>query len=376
MFKKYLFSKVFVFMILILVISFSTIPLSEAMKKEKNYNLNDIKGLFYLRDDDPLNWFDVGSLLLGESYDDEITGCGMFINFHFAQEGEYMREYRIFNIYYRFWQKEFQNVEYEIGYSTSSEHAIGFNESVKVSIDDYISNVNGYRLLQVFQNTDPEIAVFLNDEVYNFTIKLFGPNPYVLCSQNQCSFVIINLEDNETLKTYDRDNDKINDYQELFVYYTNPFDRDTDNDGVSDLNEINFGSDPNNVNDGFGSNEHPDKPIITGPSVGQAGKKYKYRFTTTDPEENDVFYHILWGDQQEEKWIGNYSSGEVITLSHIWEKDGKYTIMAKAKDVHGAESGWSSLNLNIPKSPVVYNILQLKIIDKLPLLKKLILYYL
>jgi hypothetical protein len=370
MFKKYLFSKVFVFVILILVISFSTMPLSEAMKKEKNYNLNDIKGLFYLRDDDPLNWFDVGSLLLGESYDNEITGCGMFINFHFAQEGEYMREYRIFNIYYRFWQKEFQNVEYEIGYSTSSEHAIGFNESVKVSIDDYISNVNGYRLLQVFQNTDPEIAVFLNDEVYNFTIKLFGPNPYVLCSQKQCSFVIINLEDNETLKTYDRDNDKINDYQELFVYYTNPFDRDTDNDGFTDFSEVNYGADPNNFNDNFGPNMCPDKPKITGPSVGKAGEKYDYKFSTTDPEENDVFYYILWGDEQDGHWVGNYSSGEEITISHIWEKNGKYEIMAKAKDSNGAESEWSSLKINIPKRPDINNDLQIKLLEQFPLLEK------
>jgi hypothetical protein len=374
MLKNYIFRKSLVFGILILFIGLSTMPLTGAMRKEKNYYNIEVDGLYYLRDDDPLDWEDVGSLMMGESIENEITRCGMFVNFHFAQIGDYNREYRIHNIYFRFWQKYSADVVYEVGYSTSSEHMAGFDEFVTIDIKNYISEVNEYRLIQIVQNTDPEIAVFNKDEIFNFTIKVFGPNPCIICNPDQCSFVILNLEDNETLMSLDRDNDRINDYEELFVYFTNPFDRDTDNDGVPDFNEVNFGSDPNDVNDNFSSNKQPDKPIITGPSVGQAGRKYKYRFSTTDPEENDVFYHILWGDQQEEKWIGNYSSGEVITLSHIWEKNGKYTIMAKAKDIHGAESEWSSLNLNIPKSPVVYNILQLKILDKLPLIKQLILY--
>jgi hypothetical protein len=365
---KLIFRKGLAFWILILFIGLSTIQLTGAMKKEKNYHNTELNGLFYLRDDDPLNWDDVGSLLLGESFDDEITRCGMFVNFHFAQKGDYNREYRVFNIYYHFWQKEFSNGEYEVGYSTSYEHTAGFNESVTIDINDYKSDVDGYRLLQILQNTNPEIAVFNEDEVFNFTIKMFGPNPYVICSQQQCSFIIINLEDNVTLKSYDRDNDQVNDYEELFIYYTNPFDRDTDNDGFSDFTEVNYGADPNNYNDNFDPNKNPDKPRITGPSVGKAGVKYDYKFSTTDPEENDVFYYILWGDEQEGKWVGNYSSGEEITISHIWEKNGKYTIRAKAKDTNGAESEWSSLNVNIPKNPVVYKILQLKLLDQFPLI--------
>jgi len=356
--------------ILVLFIGTSIIPLTEAINQENDFHNSDVKGLYYLRDDDPLGWLDVGSLLMGKSIEDEITSCGMFINFHFAQIGDFNQEYIIYNIYYHIWQKYCADVEYEVGYSTSSEHSAGFNEFVTIDINDYKSEVDGIRLIQILQYTNPEIAVFNGEEIFNFTIKMFGPNPHVLCSPNQSSFIILNLEDNETLKRLDRDDDLINDYDELFVYYTNPFDCDTDNDGHSDYKEINEGDDPNNYEDNFVANKPPNKPIITGPQVAKPGIKYDYIFTTTDPEEDDVYYYIQWGDEQNGKWVGQYSSGQEINVSHIWEKSGSYTITAKARDTDGFESELGSLNVKVPKSSIIYNDFEVNILEKFPLSKR------
>ncbi len=372
MFNNHIFRKGLVFGVLILFIGLSTIPLTEGLGEVINYIDTVIDGLYYLRDDDPLNWEDVGSLKKDSPIENETTRCGMFVNFHFNQSGIYTRESKIFNIYYHLWQKSFiQELEYEVGYSTSSEHAAGFNESIWIDTNDYISEVYDFRLIQAMQYTNPYIATFKGNDIYNFTIKIFGPNPYVLCNPNQYSFVILNLEDNDTLQNYDRDDDFLADYDELFVYFTNPFDRDTDNDGYSDYSEIVYGTDPNNYYDPYEPNTHPDIPTIQGPLQGKPGIRYEYRFSSSDPDENEVYYYIEWGDNQNENWIGQYSSGKEIAISHIWDENGIYTIKAKARDINGAESDWGILKVNIPRNVVHYNTLFLRFLDQFPILKRI-----
>lgn len=47
------------------------------------------------------------------------------------------------------------------------------------------------------------------------------------------------------LKTQDTDNDRLNDYDELYIYRSSPYLADTDSDGFSDADEVSGGSDPN-----------------------------------------------------------------------------------------------------------------------------------
>jgi len=56
-------------------------------------------------------------------------------------------------------------------------------------------------------------------------------------------------------------------------------------------------------------NTPPDAPEIDGPTSGAAGTSYEYTFTTTDPDDHDVYYYIEWGDGEIEDWIGPYESG-------------------------------------------------------------------
>jgi len=97
-------------------------------------------------------------------------------------------------------------------------------------------------------------------------------------------------------------------------------------------------------------NEPPNAPIIDGLASGKAGVEYNYTFVTVDPEEYGIYYWIDWGDGNNTSWIGPYISGEMITVSHTWTEQGKYTISAKAKDTRGAESEWGYLEVTMPKN--------------------------
>jgi hypothetical protein len=97
-------------------------------------------------------------------------------------------------------------------------------------------------------------------------------------------------------------------------------------------------------------NQPPAPPIITGPAKGKIKVATEYNFTTIDPEGDEVYYFIDWGDNTNSSWIGLYPSGDLITESHTWPKKGDYTIKAKAKDINGAESDWGELPVIMPYS--------------------------
>ncbi len=85
----------------------------------------------------------------------------------------------------------------------------------------------------------------------------------------------------------------------------------------------------------------PDAPTVDGPTFGKPNTDYTYTFVATDPEGENVYYYIDWGDGSAEEWIGPYLSGESIDVSHSWSELGDYGIKARAKDIHGARGIWS-----------------------------------
>lgn len=97
-------------------------------------------------------------------------------------------------------------------------------------------------------------------------------------------------------------------------------------------------------------NDPPTAPEINGEVNGKQGKSYDYTFVSTDPEEEEVYYFVYWGDGNSSGWQGPYPSGEVVTISHTWEEKGTYNVSARAKDIHGSKSDWSSLEITMPKS--------------------------
>jgi hypothetical protein len=101
----------------------------------------------------------------------------------------------------------------------------------------------------------------------------------------------------------------------------------------------------------------PDNCEIDGPIEGKAKKNTEYNFCTNDPEGHEIRYYIEWGDGMELKWIGPYESGEICTREHSWSSKDNYTIRVKAKDVYGAETDWTELEINMPKVKTLNSLL-------------------
>lgn len=112
-------------------------------------------------------------------------------------------------------------------------------------------------------------------------------------------------------------------------------------------------------------NDPPETPDITGPFTGKPGEEYDFSFVSIDPNGDDVYYYIEWGDGDIEDWIGPYGSDEEITLSHTWYEADSYTIRAKAKDTDGAESIWGTFEITIEKSRS-HSILFQRILERFP----------
>ena len=114
--------------------------------------------------------------------------------------------------------------------------------------------------------------------------------------------------------------------------------------------------DDDNAN-GFGTvtitvtqpNSAPNTPLKpSGPINGMKNRQYKYSTSTTDPNGDQVYYFWDWGDGTTSGWLGPYTSGATISQLHKWTSPGTYLVKVKAKDIYGAESGWSeSLSVTI-----------------------------
>ena len=98
------------------------------------------------------------------------------------------------------------------------------------------------------------------------------------------------------------------------------------------------------------ANDAPYAPSISGKTRGKAGIEYEYTFTATDPDGDDVSFYVEWGDDTSSGWTEFVSSEAEVKLKHTWVEEDTYTIKAKAKDIFGAESGWSTLEVSMPNT--------------------------
>lgn len=74
--------------------------------------------------------------------------------------------------------------------------------------------------------------------------KVRTTHPSLISMPNSTSFVIFNVPDNDTLSRLDTDSDGLNDTEELYTYFTDPSDSDTDNGGENDSSEVDNGRNP------------------------------------------------------------------------------------------------------------------------------------
>ena len=140
---------------------------------------------------------------------------------------------------------------------------------------------------------------------------------------------------------------------------------DENGDGIGDI--------PYNISGGDNQDKYPlmfpyvnqgapDRPMMGGETSGKRGKKYNYTFITTDPDGDEIYYYIDWGDNTSTGWMGPYSSGIAEIQAHKWSKRGTYIIKAKAKDINSEESDWGTLSVTMPFS---YNLPIMNFFDRL-----------
>ncbi|MGF3555219.1 MAG: PKD domain-containing protein, partial [Thermoplasmatota archaeon] len=97
-------------------------------------------------------------------------------------------------------------------------------------------------------------------------------------------------------------------------------------------------------------NQPPNTPEINGTTSGKPKVEYTYKLKTSDPNNDDVFYFVNWGDGSSTDWIGPFASGEEISVNHSFSKKGKYTISVRAKDEYNLTSNWATIEVNIPRT--------------------------
>jgi hypothetical protein len=125
--------------------------------------------------------------------------------------------------------------------------------------------------------------------------------------------------------------------------------------------------------EGLEINLPPSAPTIDGPISGRIGIAYPYNFNSTDPNGDQVSYYIRWGDGTITDWTVLQSSGYPgYTESRSWSTKGKYTIAAKAKDEYDVHSGWTELDVEIPRNKPLYFNLFSWMFERFPLLEKLL----
>jgi hypothetical protein len=95
----------------------------------------------------------------------------------------------------------------------------------------------------------------------------------------------------------------------------------------------------------------PKKPITPeGPTSGRIKTEHTYTTSSNDPDEDQVRFLFDWGDGN--TTITEYHlSGETISESYKWNKEGSFNIRVRAQDENGVWSDWSdSLSVSMPKS--------------------------
>jgi len=124
--------------------------------------------------------------------------------------------------------------------------------------------------------------------------------------------------------------------------------------------------DPDNVPPGI--------PDIDGPTSGSAGTDYTYILVTTDQNVDNVSYYIDWGDGTNSGWTTYSESGGNVELIHKWDEQNTYIIKAKAKDIYGAESDWTTLEVSMPKNKAInpFILFLERLIERFPILEQIL----
>jgi hypothetical protein len=96
-------------------------------------------------------------------------------------------------------------------------------------------------------------------------------------------------------------------------------------------------------------NKRPEHMIIQGASECKINKTYEYNFSAEDPEGDQIYISIYWGDKKLPSFYETDSNGKV-TVTKIWNEKGEYTILSYAVDKYGFSSESATLKVTVIRS--------------------------
>lgn len=100
-------------------------------------------------------------------------------------------------------------------------------------------------------------------------------------------------------------------------------------------------------------NNPPTATAPSGPSSGEIDQILTFSSTVTDPDDDQVYIQVSFGDGTTSEWMGSYPSGHTFNFSHSWDSAGIYCVKARGKDSQGNIGNWSScktVTINQPSS--------------------------
>lgn len=98
------------------------------------------------------------------------------------------------------------------------------------------------------------------------------------------------------------------------------------------------------------TNTPPEPPIINGPDEGLIDIQHSFTVQSYDADEHKVRFIIDWDDGSPIEETGLVNSNEPLTINHIWDSTGPFTIKVQAEDQYNEPSSFSEHTITI-KTP-------------------------
>lgn len=238
-------------------------------------------------------------------------------------------------------------VSYYTGYQiTLSTIDINNLNSLNNAISNLALNLisNEYRMTvqSVFENVK---KYFESCDIYNFA-ELIYDSAYDYNIKNYAEDVMTEIENTVTSEKHDEYNENSHG---LCIYLPDYY-YDSSYDYISFSQNSYWDDLLIYIFEGGDTSNPPKVPVISGDSKGNIKNTYTYTFESSDPDGDDIYYIIDWGDETQQERIGPKKSGTKIEASYIWYEEGGYVIKAKASDTNGATSDWGYYNIMMPKT--------------------------